>query len=216
MKKLYSIFFIIISITLASCGNQNNSTTEQSQIITKTIEYPNGDIYSGEFKNDKKHGEGVYTFSNNHNIEYRGEFKNDKFHGEGTLTSKTGVYKGMFKNGKKNGYGSFSHGPQSTHPKDRYVGEFKDDKYHGYGSYYWGHEPFEKEMYMGYWENNKRSGYGVNYYNNGNRYYGNWKNDKWHGYGTHDVEKGLLNLYGLVHEGYWENGVLVDLETILP
>ena len=45
--------------------------------------------YSGEWKDDKLHGQGTYTFSSGE--KYVGEFKDDKRHGQGTNTYANGV-----------------------------------------------------------------------------------------------------------------------------
>jgi len=70
--------------------------------------YEDGSTYIGEWKKDKRNGQGTATFPNG--AKYVGEFKDDKANGQGTLT---------FPNGEK------------------YVGEFKDDKKHGQGTYTW-------------------------------------------------------------------------------
>ena len=41
-----------------------------------------GDEYTGEFRNDKFHGQGVYSKGG----KYVGEFQDDKKHGKGTIT----------------------------------------------------------------------------------------------------------------------------------
>ena len=49
--------------------------------FTKSIA---GDEYTGEFRNDKFHGQGVYIYSKGG--KYVGEFQDDKKHGKGTIT----------------------------------------------------------------------------------------------------------------------------------
>ena len=58
--------------------------------------------YEGEFKDDKKHGKGIFTFLDGQ--KYVGEFKDDKKHGKGVL---------IFPNG------------------DKYSGEWKNDEFIG-------------------------------------------------------------------------------------
>ena len=65
-----------------------------------------GDVYEGEWKDNLKHGQGTYTWSNG--IKYVGEWKNDLRNGQGTQTFPRG---------------------------DKYVGEFKDGRWHGRGTY---------------------------------------------------------------------------------
>ena len=70
---------------------------------------------------------GTYTFANGE--KYVGEFKDDKKHGQGTHTWPDGKkYVGEWKDGKKHGQGT------STTDGSRYVGEFKDGKLHGKGT----------------------------------------------------------------------------------
>ena len=49
-----------------------------------TITFPNGDMYVGEFQNDKPHGQGSGNFHNGGR--YLGEHQDGKFHGQGTYT----------------------------------------------------------------------------------------------------------------------------------
>ena len=87
----------------------------------------NGDRYLGEWKDDKYHGQGTYTFADESQWagdKYVGEFKDDKRNGQGTYT---------FANGNK------------------YVGEYKDDKYHGQGTYTFA----DGEQWEGYYLNDK-------------------------------------------------------------
>jgi hypothetical protein len=44
------------------------------------MRYKNGDIYEGDFKNDKMEGQGRFIFDNGNTFE--GRFKNDKFEGD--------------------------------------------------------------------------------------------------------------------------------------
>jgi len=63
--------------------------------------YADGDVYEGEFKNDKRHGEGKYTFADGD--VYEGNWKDGKRHGEGKMTYADGsVYEGNWKDGKPN------------------------------------------------------------------------------------------------------------------
>ena len=60
-----------------------------------------------------------------------GEFKNDKKHGQGTYTLACGhVYYGQMEGGKRHGYGTYT-----LASGNKYLGEFKNDKKHGQGTY---------------------------------------------------------------------------------
>ena len=69
-----------------------------------TYTYASGNIYVGEFKDDKCNGKGTYTYgpkSKWAGDKYFGEFKNQKRNGQGTYTYADGsVNKGIFENGK--------------------------------------------------------------------------------------------------------------------
>ena len=56
--------------------------------------------YVGEWKNDKRDGQGTYSAPNGDT--YSGGWYRDEEHGEGTFTFKTGSsYKGLWENGRK-------------------------------------------------------------------------------------------------------------------
>ena len=55
-----------------------------------------GDIYDGEWKDDKQHGKGTFKWP--HGDMYEGEWKNDKAHGKGTFKWPHGdMYEGEWK-----------------------------------------------------------------------------------------------------------------------
>ena len=53
-----------------------------------------GEKYSGDFKDDKKHGKGYYINPNGMN--YEGGYKNDVFHGKGKFIDPNGKVIGNF------------------------------------------------------------------------------------------------------------------------
>ena len=69
------------------------------------IKYSNGDKYDGEWENDKKHGQGTYTWANGD--KYDGAWEDDKRHGVGTFTwaNMRDEYEGGWRNGKRHGKG---------------------------------------------------------------------------------------------------------------
>ena len=67
--------------------------------------YKDGSNYNGEFLGKKKHGYGIETFPLNGGF-YKGNFKEDKKDGEGTLELPNGYkYTGSWRNGKREGKG---------------------------------------------------------------------------------------------------------------
>ena len=66
--------------------------------------WKNGDMYEGEYKDDKKHGQGKRTW--NDGDVYEGEWKNGMYDGQGKYTWKNGdMYEGEYKDNKKHGQG---------------------------------------------------------------------------------------------------------------
>ena len=66
------------------------------------ILYNVGDVYEGEYVNEKKHGKGKYTSANGD--VYEGDFVEGKKCGQGVFTYSSGnVYSGEYKDGKQNG-----------------------------------------------------------------------------------------------------------------
>ena len=121
MKKIIFSFFLFTSTnayTLPACPDISevwNNCYGTYYFSGKNL----GDKYTGEWKNDKRHGQGTYTHANG--AKYVGNFKDDKSHGQGTYTYADGA---------------------------KYVGNFKDEKYHGQGTYIWPEGKRETGFYM--------------------------------------------------------------------
>jgi hypothetical protein len=82
-----------------------------------------GDVYDGEWVNDKAHGRGTYLHMD----------REDKQHGFGVETwPDGGKYEGNFEYGKKHGMGTFKWADGSV-----YIGEFYNNLIHGKGVYTW-------------------------------------------------------------------------------
>ena len=76
-----------------------------------TLTWSDGDKYVGEWKDDKKHGQGTLTVGNLGNQgkhagdKYVGEWRDDKYHGQGTFTYADGIVKeGIWENGCLEGF----------------------------------------------------------------------------------------------------------------
>ena len=79
-----------------------------------TLTSVDGKVYTGDYKEGKKNGEGIIIIKSNltgiliypNNDKYEGEFQNDNITGKGTLTCADGsIYTGDLKEGKKHGKG---------------------------------------------------------------------------------------------------------------
>ena len=85
----------------------------------------NGNIYMGEWRNDRRNGSGLQAFKvqgwkedrytenwlKENSENYHGQFKNDVFYGEGTYRWEDGTkYVGQWAANKKHGKGYFDHG----------------------------------------------------------------------------------------------------------
>ncbi|XP_034566206.1 MORN repeat-containing protein 3 [Notolabrus celidotus] len=163
------------------------------------------------------------VFSANGN-EYTGEWKDNKKHGEGAQIWKQSgaIYDGDWKFGKRDGYGTFSVLlPERKEYLRKYFGEWKNGKKHGYGTYVYNNSA----VYVGEWSEDQRSGWGSMYYENGEIYEGEWMKDKNHGHGIiqfvngnwHEgtwkdgKKNGTGKLYycdrGQLYDGFWVDGV---------
>ena len=91
---------------------------------------------------------GSYTDADGN--KYVGEWKDDKRHGQGTSTFADGdQYVGEFKDGEVHGHGTYLFGPNAGEfAGDKYVGEFKDGMKHGHGTYTWA----DGDVYVGEWK----------------------------------------------------------------
>ena len=95
-----------------------------------------GDIYSGQWLNDKSHGKGAYYHANSGAI-YEGNWISDKQHGFGKEQWPDGTtYAGDFHLGMKHGSGKIimilPNGEYFT-----YEGGFHQNMFHGQGAYYY-------------------------------------------------------------------------------
>ena len=112
--------------------------------------YSNQDSYEGQYKNNNKNGIGSYIHKDS-NLRYTGNFKDNKRHGHGKLESDSYFYYGKFERDKPNGlgmlkndtgsyFGEFKDGLRDglgTEKADTYFykGEWKADKPTGLGVY---------------------------------------------------------------------------------
>ncbi|XP_030623967.1 MORN repeat-containing protein 3 [Chanos chanos] len=167
--------------------------------LRHTVYFANGDKYTGEWLDNKRHGKGTQVWKKAGAI-YDGGWKNGMRDGFGTLSKLqastnqyTRVYLGSWKNDKKDGFGTYFYSESAF-----YEGEWLEDKRSGWGRMY-----FENgDIYEGEWLKDKHHGRGMLRLANENRYEGSWKDGKKNGHGKFFyLDKGQL------YEGLWVDGV---------
>ena len=119
-------------------------------IWTNTEGEHKGDRYEGEWKDDKRNGQGKYFWPSGNR--YEGEFKDDKISGQGKLFLPDGRrYEGEFKDEKMSGQGKYFW-PDGT----RYEDEWKDDKKSGQGTMFASNGKIYKPIFgkpqSGFWK----------------------------------------------------------------
>ena len=186
----------------------------------------NGQIFQGEFRNDKFYN-GICTILNNDDSVprlgaklYEGEFVNGNFHGEGKIVYANGTtLSGEFKKGHIiNGMGTrcigdgkvyngeirdgmiSGHGEITNPDGTTLVGQFHQGKLcNGHGKKF----NIHGTSYMGTWEDGKMTGFGRIFYADG----GYWEGDfidgaPWSGVGRLQLEDGRI------YHGAWHNGTM--------
>ena len=146
-----------------------------------TVQYPNGDVYDGMFKNGVREGNGTYTYADGN--KYEGSWKNNMKHGIGTMKyGASAEYTGHFENGKRDGEGLY----RFLKTNDLYSGSWKNGLKHGNGTLRFGDTGVSIKgkwvngqvvegrwilpndtYFEGRFENNYPKGEGVWHFNNG-------------------------------------------------
>lgn len=135
--------------------------------------YDNKDKYEGYWENDLRNGKGTYWLcigKNKYRKLYTGDWKNNQKEGQGIYFYKDGsCYDGEWKNSKRDGKGLMIYANE-----DIYEGSWKEDKKHGHGIL----EKANGDKYYGYWNSNMKEGQGYYWYSNtGKVYLGEWHED---------------------------------------
>ena len=100
-------------------------TNEEKTIGTQTFE--NGDIYTGDFLNGKKHGNGLLKTPTKRS--YDGAWEDDLPHGYGTNTFPNGKkYRGEFRKGKPFGDGQWTYSDGRTYTGKWIKGQFINEE----------------------------------------------------------------------------------------
>lgn len=170
-------------------GEKNISEQRHGKGI---CQFENGDVYEGDWIENKMAGQGVYKYASG-NV-YEGGYMDNLMNGRGVYkyTSSGNVYEGEFKDGKMAGKGLFKYASGST-----YEGEFRDNKSNGQGLYKYANG----NIYEGEWKNDKKHGQGIYKYANGDIFEGQFMNGKMHGTGIFRTADGTSTSTGI-----WENG----------
>ena len=135
MKKILLILCLITSYISYAQNNLPPCNGDYTGPCFGAFDYPSGNKYLGQWKDDKKNGQGTLTYASGDR--YVGQFKDDKINGQGTYTWGDGTqwkgqkYVGQFKDNKRNGQGTYTYADG-----EKYVGQFKDEKYDGFGTFY--------------------------------------------------------------------------------
>ena len=189
------------------------------KFMTGPIEYPNGDRYVGEYKvdMDKKeilHGKGEYVSKG---FKYTGEFRDNKKQGKGVYIWSDGArFTGDFADDQASGKGLWEFASGDKYEGDvlnavmvgkgvlvsrdgsRYEGTFADGKPHGRGTYVFANG----DKYEGGIVSGKKSGKGTYVSKNGDRFQVMFVDDVAQGTGSYDFANGDR------YEGEISNGAL--------
>ena len=113
--------------------------------------WPDGTRFRGNFFCGKKEGYGEFFWTDGSS--YSGEFLENRFHGQGVYRCAEGKqYEGNWYMNKMHGFGTFSW-PDGR----RYEGNYYEDQKTGHGIFYW---PGGR-VYEGFWKDGMQEGVGV-------------------------------------------------------
>lgn len=165
-----------------------------------TMVYPDGAIYTGDFRDGKRNGFGECYFPRN--AKFKGTWQNDLPHGNGTMVEADGS--------RQSGYwgrGRLLAAENSIPVKQSSGASTQDDPgcisgncINGSGTYVYK----DQVRYVGTFMNAKPHGQGIVYYPNGDRYTGRLEAGKLHGRGK------LTSNNGREIQGHWEDGIFVQ------
>ncbi len=167
-----------------------------------------GSIYEGEYFKNKRQGFGVFTILDK--SVYEGEWDRDYIHGEGIWRWADGsCYMGDNIDGERTGRGVYI-----TDHGDVYVGEFKNNAMHGNGTFTYN----DGTRYEGTFRENLREGNAVFTYPNGVKDIGEWRNDRRDGefvvrrpvYGDDADAVQNVQWDDEIQHGIWDEGEFIE------
>uniref|UniRef100_A0A3B4UEV5 Alsin Rho guanine nucleotide exchange factor ALS2 n=1 Tax=Seriola dumerili TaxID=41447 RepID=A0A3B4UEV5_SERDU len=188
-QKLEPPISRLASYTFYKDGRLKEATYEGRWLAGKpngrgVLKWPDGRIYTGEFKNGLEDGFGEFVAPNktlNKNDHYQGQWKDGKMHGLGTYRYASGeVYDGSFQDGMRHGHGMLRSGKLNTSSPSVFIGQWLQDKKTGYGVF---DDITKGEKYMGMWQDHLRQGTAVVVTQFGLYYEGAFKDNKMMGAG---------------------------------
>eukprot|EP00934_Nitzschia_sp_Nitz4_P004229 Nitzschia sp. Nitz4//scaffold90_size81538//3574//5103//NITZ4_005310-RA/size81538-processed-gene-0.30-mRNA-1//1//CDS//3329559984//4219//frame0 len=146
-------------------GNWDQGHWNGKGVFTKS----NGDRFEGSFKNDLKHGTGIYRYKDGTRF-FEGRYM-DGQRLEGTMHyGDNSVYTGQWLKGKRHGRGSYKFSDGS-----HYKGDFDHDRIDGVGQLVWP----DGSTYVGEWSQGLRHGTGQDFASDGSlRFEGKWEHGK--------------------------------------
>lgn len=155
----------------AQKSNTKGSPEDENLEYVENYKFPNGAIYTGQWKNGTRHGFGTQIWPDG--AKYEGEWLNNQAHGKGKFWHIDGdIFEGEWKNDKANGHGVYMHKNGA-----KYEGEWKDDFQHGKGTETWA----DNSKYQGDYKNGKKDGTGIYFWADGSQYSGEWVDNKING-----------------------------------
>jgi hypothetical protein len=197
MKKIIITIFILFTSVIHAQSNLPACNGDYSGPCFGTRTYSQGDIYTGEFRNDKRNGQGINTWTQG--FKYVGGWKDGWQSGQGTMTWPDGSkYVGQYIDGKMNGQGAMYNADGSV----RQQGIWRDDIFIQAQA---APAPIVPEVVSGYpacTGSNWDRCYGEFTYNDGTRYQGQWLNSKRNGQGTYYFVNGDKYI------GQWVIGIM--------
>lgn len=174
--------------------------------LGKTL-FPNGDMYTGEYKYNQRDGLGTYFWADK-GIIYTGQWKLNLRQGLGRIVYPDGGrYYGAWKDDKKNGEGRYTYADGSS-----YSGSWVNDVKHGFGTYtFTDGSSFvgsfvDGEFVSGEW---RLCG--------STRYHGTFKNDVPYGAGVFTFKYGRDGSYrqeGVYVDGRWVPGKITTVTDV--
>jgi hypothetical protein len=135
------------------------------QGIGTEIDITLGLIFTGNWVNDRKDGNGTLMYING--TKYEGEFIEDQLTGKAKISYPDGSwYQGNVTNGVPEFYGALKD------PEKLYLGQFKNGKFHGYGQML----KTNGDFFDGQFSDGLFEGFGEYYWKGGLKFLGLWKN----------------------------------------